>query len=176
MQTTVRIGLLNLWCFSGSRLRDRQVEVIFEAALDVLCLLEVNPTAIAEFASACGFAWWRCSVGVGARARTLAVAVVGNGRTIFQGELQLTVDDFPEVPPAYLMSRRRLWLQQTDPFAMSTATAESIHSRLFPYIQPSRDQAPASWKPQKPNSHRRLCSLPDGTTRSGASRRRTLEP
>lgn len=90
----VRVGLLNLWCIGGPRRRARQVDVITQAGIDVLCLLEVNPNEIGAFASACGFSWWRCSAGPGALTRTLAVAVVGNTRAQVSGQQQLRVDDF----------------------------------------------------------------------------------
>jgi hypothetical protein len=94
LSSRLRFGLLNLWCFGGTRRRARQEEVVAHADLDVLFLLEVVPADIARFASACGFSWWRCSAEPVSPPRTLAVAVVGSSRVTPGAQVQLSVDDF----------------------------------------------------------------------------------
>ncbi|MGD0449069.1 MAG: hypothetical protein ABSB36_10780 [Candidatus Dormibacteria bacterium] len=92
--SALRFGLLNLWCFGGLSRRARQEDVIAHSDLDVLCLLEVAPADIERFALACGFAWWRCSVGAKVHGRHLAVAVVGSSRVTPRRQVQLSVNDF----------------------------------------------------------------------------------
>jgi len=96
LSSPLRVGLLNLWCFGGSRIRARQEEVVADARLDVLCLLEVDPADIERFAAAAGFSWWRCSLGADGAGRRLAVAVVGSSGVTPRGVDQLSVEDFLE--------------------------------------------------------------------------------
>jgi hypothetical protein len=80
------------------------VEVVVHSDLDFLCLLEVDLADIERFASACGLAWWRCSLGANASGRPLAVAVAGSSRVTPRAQAQLSVDDFlqdHDGPPMY---------------------------------------------------------------------------
>ena len=93
----LRFGLLNQWCFGGKRRRARQEEVLADAHLDVICLLEVDPKDIERFADAAGFSWWRCSLGADVSGRRIAVAIIGSSRVTAGASVQLSVDDFLQV-------------------------------------------------------------------------------
>ena len=102
--SSLRFGLLNLWCFGGRERRSKQEEVIASAGFDVLCLLEVDPADIERFAVASGFSWWRSSVSPGVAGKHLAVAIVGSSRVAPRSVVRLTADDFlqdHDGPPMY---------------------------------------------------------------------------
>lgn len=75
---TIRLGMLNLWMFGGRDHRQRQVERLAEADLDLLLVQEVSLSRVPGLATALGFDWWRCSLGPDIRDRRIGVAVMGH--------------------------------------------------------------------------------------------------
>jgi len=91
---TIRLGMLNLWMFGGRSHRQRQVERLAQADLDLLLVQEVTLSRVPGLAAALGFDWWRCSLGPDIRDRRIGVAVMGRAPIQPMERHQLAAEEF----------------------------------------------------------------------------------
>jgi len=91
---SIRLGMLNLWMFGGRSHRQRQVERLTQAGLDILLLQEVTLRRVPELAAELDFDWWRCSLGSDIRDERVGVAILGRAPLQPVEVHQLCADEF----------------------------------------------------------------------------------